>query len=72
MFAFDNKYAHQQPSAALIEAARNLADTVGARVLSDAARPAAPDRLHARPAPATRPACAASSPASAGARCAAR
>jgi hypothetical protein len=37
VFAFDNKYAHQQPSAALIEAARNLADVAGARVLSDAA-----------------------------------
>ena len=36
VFAFDNRYAHQEPSAALIEAARNLADTVGARLLSDA------------------------------------
>lgn len=36
VFAFDNKYTHQQPSPALIEAARNLADVVGARVLSDA------------------------------------
>jgi hypothetical protein len=37
VFAFDNRYAHQEPSAALIEAARNLADVAGARVLSDEA-----------------------------------
>ena len=37
VFAFDNKYSLQQPSAALIEAAKNLADVVGARVLADAA-----------------------------------
>jgi hypothetical protein len=37
VFAFDNKYVLQQPSAALIEAAKNLADVVGARVLADAA-----------------------------------
>ncbi len=37
VFAFDNKYTHQQPSAALIEAARNLADVVGARVLAEPA-----------------------------------
>jgi hypothetical protein len=35
VFAFDNRYAQQEPSAALIEAARNLADVAGARVLSD-------------------------------------
>jgi Protein of unknown function (DUF1592)/Protein of unknown function (DUF1588)/Protein of unknown function (DUF1595)/Protein of unknown function (DUF1585)/Protein of unknown function (DUF1587) len=37
VFAFDNRYTHQEPSAALIEAARNLADIAGARVLSDEA-----------------------------------
>jgi hypothetical protein len=37
VFAFDNKYTHQAPSAALIEAAKNLADTVGAEVLADPA-----------------------------------
>jgi hypothetical protein len=37
VFAFDNKYTLQQPSAALIEAAKNLADTVGARLLADPA-----------------------------------
>ncbi len=37
VFAFDNNYAHQEPSASLVEAARNLADVAGARVLSDAA-----------------------------------
>src|SRR6185436_10743520 len=37
VFAFDNKYSLQQPSAALVEAAKNLADTVGAAVLADGA-----------------------------------
>jgi hypothetical protein len=37
VFAFDNKYEHQQPSASLIEAAKNLADVAGARVLADQA-----------------------------------
>jgi hypothetical protein len=37
VFAFDNKYEHQQPSSALIEAAKNLADVAGARVLADQA-----------------------------------
>lgn len=37
VFAFDNKYTHQQPSAALVTATKNLADVVGAAVLSDAA-----------------------------------
>ncbi|HEY0708944.1 MAG TPA: DUF1592 domain-containing protein, partial [Polyangia bacterium] len=36
VFAFDNKYTHQQPSAALIEAAKNLADVVGTKFMADA------------------------------------
>jgi hypothetical protein len=37
VFAFDNKYSLQQPSASLIQSAKNLADTVGAAVLADGA-----------------------------------
>lgn len=37
VFAFDNKYSLQQPSSALVQAAKNLADTVGAAVLADPA-----------------------------------
>jgi hypothetical protein len=37
VFAFDNKYTLQQPSSALIQAAKNLADTAGAAVLADGA-----------------------------------
>ncbi len=36
VFAFDNRYAYQQPSAALIEAARNLGEVAATRVLADA------------------------------------
>jgi hypothetical protein len=36
VFAFDNKYSLQQPSSALVQAAKNLADTAGAAVLADA------------------------------------
>ena len=36
VFAFDNKYTHQAPSAALVAAAKNLADVIGERVLQDA------------------------------------
>ena len=35
VFAFDNNYAHQQPSSSLVEAAKNLADVAGAKVLQD-------------------------------------
>src|SRR6185436_6874900 len=35
VFAFDNRYAYQQPSAALIAAARNLAQVAATRVLAD-------------------------------------
>jgi hypothetical protein len=35
IFAFDNNYAHQQPSSSLVEAARNLADIAGAKVLTE-------------------------------------
>jgi hypothetical protein len=37
VFAFDNKYVLQQPSAALIEAVKNIAEIVGERVRTDAA-----------------------------------
>jgi hypothetical protein len=37
VFAFDNKYSLQQPSAALIQAAKSLADAAGAAVLADGA-----------------------------------
>ena len=36
VFAFDNNYGHQQPSSSLIEAAKNLADVAGTRVMTDA------------------------------------
>jgi hypothetical protein len=42
VFAFDNRYTLQQPSAALIEAAKNLADAVAAKIQAD---PAAARRL---------------------------
>jgi hypothetical protein len=37
VFAFDNKYTLQQPSAALVQAAKNVADAVGGHILSDPA-----------------------------------
>jgi hypothetical protein len=36
VFAFDNKYTLQEPSSALVQAAKNLADSAGAALLADA------------------------------------